>query len=269
MSSTATYQCTSCSKYFSSLGYLKKHRERSCSVLKEETRNRELEDKKLLEQRYDELNTKYFYLQQENAFLRLQIKELELELEKRELKVRLESKAERVEIAEKRIDKYEAHLMAQNEKPRYTNISQYNLAYFDLTPEIALEKAKRYTSEDFQKGPKRTIEFIKENYLTNDDGHPLIVCTDVSRKVLRWKLPDGTPYVDHGGEQLEELLGGSMRATIGEMYKYLWNKLDIKYNEEPTLEQGILERKYRSHKKILQKATFIRKISECMAVSHT
>ena len=123
---------------------------------------------------------------------------------KQKLKFEMQSKKD----ANKKIEKFENHILEKECQAPTDPIRQTinNLVPYTLTAEKATQITDRYTFEDYKRGPDGTIDFIETNHLGDEQGNPMLVCTDTSRCVFRGVEEDRTEFMDVGGRRFIKVI---------------------------------------------------------------
>ena len=211
--------CIDCFKKFTTKSSLTRHR-KTCPHVKA---------KISLEIKNTELVTQLAKLTQLNIQLKEQITTLEIKHKEELLQLEAKHKEELFQLEKQlaykdgeqsqiqpqlaQLDRFEAHILKENSKPRITNNVVNNLAPYPTSPVIQ-QAIQKYTEEHFLAGPETTHNFLVDEMLTDEKGRPRVACTDIARNIFKGKTEDGTEIVDVGGKRLQKDIINPLKKTI-------------------------------------------------------
>lgn len=167
----------------------------------------------------------------------------------REENIKLRIQLEFLTKVEARADKLENHILQENSKPRV----MINLAPYDI--DHVKRICETYTTEDFNRGPEATYDFLLKKCLTADDGRKLLKCTDTARHIFKGVKNDGTEFIDVGGSRLECEIVKPLKRAVKKAGDQLY---DIDLDEEDCRD---IERRAKSHNRALEPARIKRRLA--------
>ena len=194
-------------------------------------------------------------LKQDNVQLKARIDALENDAKHREELFQLEKQLAFTEgkasQTEPQLDRFQAHILKENSKPRMTNNITNNLAPYPSSPTFGSRICKQYTSEHFLAGPESTHEFLRDKMLTDEEGRRLLACTDIARGIFKGKTEDGTEIVDVGGKRLQKDFINPLKKTIKNTSRTLESEGD--WDEEELEAKTVSHMRALAHKPLIKR----------------